>query len=154
VKEYLSQRSIPFRDVDVSRDRAAAEEMVRITGQQGVPVTVIDGQPVVGFDRARIDAMLREAQRPRLGAAVADAASMARRGRSSESHGAYVGRVSPGGVAERAGLQAGDVIVALAGRDVHSALHLEQLVAAVRPGQRLPLSFVRAGQRHDAVLSF
>ena len=50
VKQYLTQRSIAFREVDVSRDQAAAAEMVRQTGQQGVPVTVIDGQTVVGLD--------------------------------------------------------------------------------------------------------
>jgi S1-C subfamily serine protease len=154
VKEYLSRRSIPFRDVDVSRDPAAAAEMVRLSGQQGVPVTVIDGQTVIGYDQARLDALLREAERPRLGAAVADAAEMARKGRSSEQRGAYIGRVASDGVAQRAGLQPGDVIVVLAGREVQSALHLEQLVAAVRPGQRLPLTFVRNEQRHDTVLEF
>jgi len=42
VKEYLSHRSIPFREFDVARDQAAAMEMVRLTGQRGVPVTVIN----------------------------------------------------------------------------------------------------------------
>lgn len=138
----------------MSRDPAAAAEMVRLSGQQGVPVTAIDGQIVVGYDQPRLDALLRETQRPRLGAAVADAAEMARKGRSSEQRGAYIGRVTSGGVAQRAGLQPGDVIVALAGREVQSALHLEQFVAAIRPGQRVPLAFVRNGRRHDAVLEF
>ena len=154
MKEYLSRQSITFRDVDVSRDPTAASEMVRISGQQGVPVTVIDGQVVVGYDRPRLDVLLREAQGPRLGAAVADAVQMAAKGRTAERQGAYVGRVSPEGVAERAGLRVGDMIVALADREVTSALVLEQLVAAVKVGQRIPASFVREGLRSSTVLRF
>jgi len=57
-KTYLRGRGVPFRDVDVSRDAAAARDLVRRTGQMGVPVIEIDGRPIVGFDQARIDAML------------------------------------------------------------------------------------------------
>ena len=57
-KSYLRSRSVPFRDVDVSRDPAAARDLVRRTGQMGVPVVEIDGRPIVGFDQARIDAAL------------------------------------------------------------------------------------------------
>ena len=57
-KRYLRQRGIPFTDVDVSRDPRAARDMVRISGQQGVPVITINGRPVVGFDRAKIDRLL------------------------------------------------------------------------------------------------
>lgn len=57
-KAYLRERSVPFREVDVSRDPAAARDLVRRTGQIGVPVIEIDGRPIVGFDRARIDQLL------------------------------------------------------------------------------------------------
>jgi glutaredoxin 3 len=57
-KEYLRQRGVSFREVDVSRDPAAARDLLRRTGQLGVPVIEIDGRPVVGFDRPRIDALL------------------------------------------------------------------------------------------------
>lgn len=57
-KQYLKSRGISFTDVDVSRDAQAARDMVRISGQQGVPVIQIDGRPVVGFDRAKIDRLL------------------------------------------------------------------------------------------------
>ena len=57
-KGYLRSRSIPFRDVDVSRDPVAARDLVRRTGQMGVPVIEIDGRPIVGFDQPRIDAAL------------------------------------------------------------------------------------------------
>jgi len=37
---------------------AAGRDMVRRTGQMGVPVVEIDGRPIVGFDRGRIDSLL------------------------------------------------------------------------------------------------
>lgn len=57
-KEYLRQKGIPFRDVDVSRDQAAARDMLRRSGQQGVPVLDIGGKIIVGFDRPKIDRLL------------------------------------------------------------------------------------------------
>lgn len=57
-KGYLRQQGIKFRDVDVSRDQAAARDMVRRSGQQGVPVIDIGGKIVVGFDRPKIDQLL------------------------------------------------------------------------------------------------
>lgn len=57
-KTYLRERHVPFREVDVSRDAAAARDLVRRTGQVGVPVIEIDGRPVVGFDRPLIDRLL------------------------------------------------------------------------------------------------
>ncbi len=57
-KTYLRSRGVAFRDVDVSRDAAAARDLVRRTGQIGVPVIEIDGRPIVGFDQRRIDAAL------------------------------------------------------------------------------------------------
>ncbi len=58
LKAYLRQHNIPFKDVDVSRDTKAAQDMVRRSGQIGVPQAWIDGQVVVGFDRRRVDALL------------------------------------------------------------------------------------------------
>jgi glutaredoxin 3 len=57
-KRYFRERGIQFRDVDVSRDPAAARDMVRRSGQSGVPVIDIGGKIVVGFDRAKIDQYL------------------------------------------------------------------------------------------------
>lgn len=154
VKEFLSRRGVPFREYDVSVDAAAAAEMVRLTGQYGVPVTVIDGQAVVGFDRARLEALLGARGRVRLGAAVADAADMAAQGRCAVHMGAYIGRIAPGGVAERAGLRVGDVIISLAGQGVRDAAHLEALVGPIRPRQRVPIEYVRGEERLMGLLEF
>jgi glutaredoxin 3 len=58
VKHYLRQQRIRFKEVDVSRDAAAARDIVRRTGQQGVPVVYIGSRFVVGFDRRKIDKLL------------------------------------------------------------------------------------------------
>ena len=57
-KAYLREQRVPFREIDVSRDASAARDLVRRTGQMGVPVVEIDGRPIVGFDRDRIDRLL------------------------------------------------------------------------------------------------
>ena len=57
-KEHLTTSGISFEDVDVSTDQQRAKEMVEKSGQMGVPVIDIDGEIVVGFDRARIDSLL------------------------------------------------------------------------------------------------
>ncbi len=57
-KRYLEQHGISYVDVDVSRDVSAARDMVRRTGEQGVPQLEIDGRMVVGFNRVKIDRLL------------------------------------------------------------------------------------------------
>lgn len=58
-KNYLSSRNIPFEDIDVTRNREAAVEMVQKSGQKGVPVIDIDGTIIVGFDQGAIDSLTR-----------------------------------------------------------------------------------------------
>lgn len=57
-KKYFNQNGIKFKDVDVSRDAAAARDMVRRSGQQGVPVIDIGGKIIVGFDKTKINKYL------------------------------------------------------------------------------------------------
>jgi len=57
-KRYLQQRGVPFEDEDVSQNIIAAQYMVQRSGQQGVPVIQVGNEVVVGFDRARLDALL------------------------------------------------------------------------------------------------
>ncbi len=58
VKAYLRRRGIRFTEIDVSKDQSAARTLVSRTGQTGVPQVDIDGQWVIGFDKARIDKLL------------------------------------------------------------------------------------------------
>jgi glutaredoxin len=64
-RQYLTERKIPFADKDVERDPAAAQELADKASKLGVPtdrVPVIDvrGRLLLGFDRARIEALLGE----------------------------------------------------------------------------------------------
>ena len=57
-KKYFREKGVKYTDIDVSRDQAAARDMVRRSGQMGVPVIDIGGRIVVGFNRPQIDQML------------------------------------------------------------------------------------------------
>ncbi len=57
-KTYFREKGIRFTEIDVSRDFEAAREMVRRSGQMGVPVIDIGGRIVIGFDRPQIDLLL------------------------------------------------------------------------------------------------
>ena len=57
-KEYLKSKNVAFDDLDVSKDKDAAAEMIQKSGQRGVPVVDIDGNVIVGFDQKTIDKLI------------------------------------------------------------------------------------------------
>ncbi len=57
-KKYLASKNVPFEEVDVSKSREAAMEMVKKSGQRGVPVIEINGNIIVGFDQTKIDSLI------------------------------------------------------------------------------------------------
>lgn len=63
------------------------------------------------------------------------------------SGGAYITQVVPGGAAEQAGIQPGDVIVAINGGPVTSYLEVIDLVGQSRPGDPMQIELLRGGQR-------
>ncbi len=156
VKAYLNRQGVPFIEYDVSRDRTAAMQMVQLTGQQGVPVVVIDGQVVVGFNRPKIDQLLAQmgARAPKLGAAIADAGRIAARQGLNLPNGAYVGRVEEESPAARAGLLVGDVIVGMAGQEVRSDQDIDRIMTRLRSGQFSPMQVWRDGRTVDISVSF
>ena len=58
LKTYLDQNQVRYREINVAADTSAAETMFKRSGQQGVPQTEINGQMIVGFDKARINQLL------------------------------------------------------------------------------------------------
>ena len=58
VKNYFKKHRVRFKEVDVTKDHRAAKDMVRRTGQQGVPVILINNRPIVGFDKPKINRFL------------------------------------------------------------------------------------------------
>jgi glutaredoxin-like YruB-family protein len=58
LKAWLQKNNIRYTDIDVSRDEKAAEDLVRRSGQQGVPQTDINGRIVVGFNQPMLKELL------------------------------------------------------------------------------------------------
>lgn len=146
-KRYLADRGVAFAEQDVSVDRAAAEEIVRLTGQMGVPVIVVDGHPVIGFDRARLDQLLARGgngDRPRFGLKVADASRVAQKVGAVPVFGALVGGVAPSSPGARAGIRKGDIITEINMRPVRNADDLEKALANLSAGSRVSLLFLRS----------
>jgi glutaredoxin len=57
-KEFLSQKGYRFTEYDVTRDRAALDEMVKASGGRSVPVITACNEVMIGFDRTRLEQML------------------------------------------------------------------------------------------------
>lgn len=58
-KDYFRANRVPFTEYDVSADQRRAEEMVRKSGQMGVPVIDVHGKVIVGFNRNEIEKALK-----------------------------------------------------------------------------------------------
>lgn len=57
-KRYLAEKGVSYIEHDVGSDVQARDEMVRKTGQLGVPVIDVDGKIIVGFNRPKLDELL------------------------------------------------------------------------------------------------
>ena len=55
MKRYFRENRVPFKEINVERDPDAARDIVRKTGQTGVPVIKIGNKWIVGFDRELIE---------------------------------------------------------------------------------------------------
>ncbi len=148
VKEYLSQKGVPFQEHDVSRDQKAAQEMVDKTGQMGVPVIILDGQIVVGFDRAKLDEILSRASQPSLGISVADAGNITSRKGSKVTFGAYVGKVKAGSLAEKLGLIPGDIVTSVNKEPISTAADIEKAGAKLIKGSHVTIVYLRDDKEH------
>ena len=58
VKEFLSQNKIEFTDRNIAADETALQELEKV-GYMTTPVTVIDGEVVVGFDAPKLRSLLQ-----------------------------------------------------------------------------------------------
>lgn len=56
-KDYLKEKGIDYTEKNVQTDKDARKELMAM-GHMGVPVLVIDGEEVVGFDKEKIDTLL------------------------------------------------------------------------------------------------
>lgn len=56
--DYFNEHKVAYEQKDVTVDIPAQEEMIRKSGQMGVPVIDVNGEIIVGFDRNRLEALL------------------------------------------------------------------------------------------------
>ena len=57
-KEFFKEHNVPFTDHDVASDAVARAEMVKKSGQMGVPVILVDDDMEIGFDEDRLRDLL------------------------------------------------------------------------------------------------
>lgn len=55
VKDFLKEKSLAFEEIDVTSDHHAVQDMVKLSGQMGVPVVDIDGKIIVGWNKAALE---------------------------------------------------------------------------------------------------
>ncbi len=149
MKEFLSQRGIKYEERDVSANAVYAQEL-QASGQMGVPVTVINNEMVIGFDRAALERLISKTQageRPSFGAAVADASVIAAKLGGGSASGAYVGKIKPGSAAEKIGLAPGDVIVEVNARSIANVADLENALSGLGNGSLLLIVLLRDNKR-------
>ena len=59
-KAWLRDKKIGYREIDVTSDRKGLDEMVKISGQTGVPVIVVGEEVIVGFNQNRLNEIFKE----------------------------------------------------------------------------------------------
>ncbi|MEK7664899.1 MAG: glutaredoxin domain-containing protein [Patescibacteria group bacterium] len=59
LKEYFQAHNIEFKEIDVSKSEKDLQEMIKISGQMTVPVVDIEGEAIIGFDKVKIDKLLK-----------------------------------------------------------------------------------------------
>lgn len=162
-KTYLKANNVPFVEKNVAQDYNAAVEMVRRSGQQGVPVITTDDDVILGFDQARLAKLVERFAAPRrlpLGMMAAEAETFLRkRPELAENYpdgvkGVYVGETRPGSVSAIAGLKSGDIIVAAAGKRVNNLSALDKLIDTLKAGESISIRFYRGKEDQTATFQF
>jgi len=162
-KDYLKANNVEFVDKDVSSDQAAAIEMMRKTGQQGVPVITAEEEVIVGFDQPRLARLVKKysgPRRPPLGLLGADAEQyLAKHPEIAQLYpegtkGVYVGEVRPDSVADKAGIYRGDVIQSIANKRVRDMHGMDQLIDTLKAGESVNVRVSRAGQEVTSQFQF
>jgi glutaredoxin-like YruB-family protein len=59
VKKFLKDRRVPFTEYNVAKDMRRADEMVKKSGQMGVPVIDVNGKVIVGFNQPELERALK-----------------------------------------------------------------------------------------------
>jgi glutaredoxin 3 len=54
VKGYLTDNKIAYKEINVAEDKAGRDDMIRKSGKMVVPQIEIDGEIIIGFDKAKL----------------------------------------------------------------------------------------------------
>ncbi|MGD9715113.1 MAG: glutaredoxin domain-containing protein [Thermomicrobiales bacterium] len=163
VKDYLTRNGVAYEEKDVARDYDAAMEMIKRSGQQGVPVVATDKDVIIGFDQARLAKIVDQFGRPKrppLGLLAADAQQYFERHPEVAANypqgtkGIFVGDVRPNSVAEKAGVRNGDVITSVAGKRVRNMASLDQMIDTLNAGDKVSFRYIRDGQDDTSIFQF
>lgn len=57
-KQYLAERGLEYREVDVGHDAAGKRRMLLMTGQRGVPVIQVGEHAMIGWDKHEFERLL------------------------------------------------------------------------------------------------
>jgi len=57
-KDYLQEKGISYKEKNIQTDPSARKELISM-GHMGVPVIIIDGEEIVGFDKVRMEQLLK-----------------------------------------------------------------------------------------------
>ena len=63
VKDFFKEKNVAFEEIDVTADHQAVQEMVKLSGQMGVPVIDIDGKIIVGWNKAVLEETIAARQK-------------------------------------------------------------------------------------------
>lgn len=58
-KEFFKENHVKYEEIDVAGNQKAAQEMIKKSGQMGVPVIDIDGEIMVGYDVDKLKKALK-----------------------------------------------------------------------------------------------
>lgn len=93
-------------------------------------------------------------QRGRIGVAIQEVTrGLADNFGLPQAEGALVSTVDPDGPAARGGIEQGDVIVRFGDKNVSASADLPRIVAAIRPGIRVPVRVYRAGEPRELAVT-
>ena len=59
VKAFLKENKVKFKSINVAKDKKSADDMMKKTGQMGVPVIEVDGKIIVGFNESKLKKTLK-----------------------------------------------------------------------------------------------
>lgn len=57
-KEYFKERNVSYEEFDVASNDQARDEMMKKSGQMGVPVIDVEGEIVIGFNQPKLASLL------------------------------------------------------------------------------------------------